>query len=127
MLNPLILNKTQLTPKVILDKENNFFIISGKSIFSDGQEFYKPIHEWFREYFKNPNEVTELTLFLEYINSSSFLQITLLINLLVENKNNSNIKLFWLYDEDDEAMLETGKEFQYSSSLKIELVEVNDN
>jgi len=126
MLKPLILTKTQLTPKVVLDKENNFFVISGKSIFSDGHEFFKPILKWFEEYFKNPNSTTELTLFLEYINSSSFLQITILINLLVQHKNKSNIKILWLYDEDDETMQEAGKEFQYSTTLNIELVEIKE-
>ena len=71
----LFIKKTDLSPKVLLDKDNNKFFIVGKSIVENAFEFYVPIIEWFKNYFKDPNKSTDLIFFLEYLNSSSFLQI----------------------------------------------------
>jgi len=121
MLEPLILGKKQLTPEVILDKGNNTFSIKGKSIFSNGYEFYKPILLWFEEYFKNPNKETELTIYFEYINSSSFFQISLLIILFSKNYKKSNLKIIWLHDEDDEVIEENGTDFKEMTSFNFEV------
>ncbi len=121
MLKPLILEKTQLTPEVILDKAENTFSIKGKSIFSNGFEFYKPILLWFEEYFKNPNSKTELIIYFEYINSSSFFQISLLIKMFSNNYKNSYLKIIWLYDEDDEIIEENGVEFKEMTKFDIDV------
>lgn len=127
MLFPLKINKTKLVPEVILDKENNIFKISGKSITVNAVEFYSQILTWFKEYLINPNENAELVLQFDYINSSSSIQLNRVLSLLEKNKNNDNqIKVIWLYEEDDELICEMGKELQNSSKLNFELREFED-
>ena len=50
------IKKTKLSPKVVLDKTNNIFFISGRSIYSNANEFYDPIISWFKNYLENPNK-----------------------------------------------------------------------
>lgn len=123
MLKPLILKKTQLTPRVILDKENNTFSIEGKSIYSNGREFYTPILQWMQEYFEQPNEETQLVIYFEYINSSSFFHISMLVKMFSENKHKSKLKIIWKYDFDDEIIKENGLEFQKNSNFDFEIIE----
>lgn len=127
MLKPINIQKTALSPKVVLDKENNTFFILGKSITVNAYEFYLPIEKWFEEYFKNPNKLTQLFIYLEYLNSASLLQIKIIMSILNNNKENCEIKVVWLYDEDDEGMQETGKEFQYSTYLNFEIKEIGND
>lgn len=127
MQKPLIIQQELLSPKVILNKEKNIFFIYGKSITINAHEFYLPIREWFEEYFSSPNEETKLIIYLEYLNSSSLLQIKTLMNIFNEYRKSYNVKILWLYDEDDETLKETGKEFQYSTFLNFEVKEVNED
>ncbi|MCF6366461.1 MAG: DUF1987 domain-containing protein [Bacteroidales bacterium] len=122
MIKPIILGKTENTPEVILDKENSVFQISGRSIVENAHEFYAPILSWLKEYFKNPNNSTELVLNLDYLNSSSSLQIMKMIFLFEHNKNDSiNLKITWKYDSEDEMSKERGEELMHSTSIKFEL------
>jgi len=121
------IEKTQLSPKVKLNKEKNTFIISGKSAIENAHDFYKPVLNWFTNYFNNPNEKTEITLFLEYLNSSSSLQIGNLIHLFGENTNTTELIINWLYDSGDDLMEEIGKEFQYTYEIKLNFKEVNSD
>ncbi|MCF6366463.1 MAG: DUF1987 domain-containing protein [Bacteroidales bacterium] len=125
MLAPIIIKKDSLSPKVVLDQESGVFCLSGKSIVENAHDFYTPILNWFKEYFKKPNKSTHLIFYIEYLNSSSALQISNLIFLFSENKKGNQLKITWLYDEDDEAMKETGKEFQYSNTLKFDVKKFN--
>ena len=54
------LKPTKESPEVILDRENGIFSITGVSLPEDVKEFYMPLIEWFREYFKSPNEKPNL-------------------------------------------------------------------
>jgi len=125
MLAPLIIKKKSLSPEIILNQNSNTFLISGKSIVENAHEFYTPILDWFKEYFKNPNESTHLILYIEYLNSSSSLQISNLIFLFSENQKDNKLNITWLYDIDDDTMKETGKEYQYSNFIDFNIKEYN--
>ena len=122
----LKIEKTKLVPEVILDKENNIFKITGKSITVNAVEFYSEILTWFENYLINPNENTELVLQFDYINSSSSIQLNRLLSLLEKNKNSENqIKVIWVYEEDDELICEMGKELMSSTKLNFELQKID--
>ena len=128
MLTPLKVNKSKLVPEVILDKQQNIFKISGKSITVNAVEFYNQILSWFEKYLTQPNEDAQLILQFEYVNSSSSIQLNRLLSLLESNKDVKNkIKIVWLYEEDDELICEMGKELQSSSTLNFELQEIEFN
>lgn len=125
MITALLLKKTQLTPQVILDKDSNVFTIEGKSIYSNGYEFYKPILNWFEEYFKSPNKKTVLTIYFQYVNSSSFFQISMLVRIFSENVDKSKLKIIWKHDFDDEMIKENGFEFKENVNFDFEIIQVD--
>ncbi len=119
----LNIKKTILSPQIILNKDTETFIFSGKSGAENPESFYRPVLEWFKNYFKNPNEKTEINFYLEYLNSASSVQIGKLLGIIENNLKKSEISINWIVDEDDELMKETGKEFQYIYKIKFNFIE----
>lgn len=108
------LEGTEDTPKIILDKQNGIFEISGRSLPEDSAEFYSPVLEWLDDYKLNPNGSTDFVFKLEYFNTASS---KLILDLLSQLEEIDGTTVQWYYHEDDEDMQEAGEEFS-------ELVEV---
>jgi hypothetical protein len=96
------------TPKVVLDKDNGIFEISGRSLPEDVSTFYSPVLNWLDKYASAPNPETSFTFKLEYFNTASS---KLILDILSKLEGVSNAKVLWYYHEDDEDMEEAGKEF----------------
>ncbi len=115
---PIIIEPNQKSPEVILDKENNIFLIRGRSIVEDSKDFYAPIIEWLAAYFKSPNKQTGLVLNFDYLNSSSLIQITKIIALFEEQYNKSqNVMIVWQYEEGDELIENAGIELNLVTNI----------
>jgi len=115
---PIIIEPAAKSPEVIFDKENNIFQIRGRSISENAHEFYEPLKVWLKEYFKNPNQQTKLVLNFDYLNSSSLIQISKIINLLEKNYNQgADVLLVWQYEENDELIENTGIELNLISNI----------
>jgi hypothetical protein len=110
----LNLEGTEDTPKIILDKKNGIFEISGRSLPEDSAEFYRPVLEWIGSYAKEANASTEFVFKLEYFNTASS---KLILDVLSALEDIQGMKIMWYYHEDDEDMEEAGQEFS-------ELVEI---
>ena len=108
------LEGTEDTPKIILDRNNGIFEISGRSLPEDTAEFYKPVLEWLDGYAGTPNSETNFTFKLEYFNTASS---KLILDILSKLEDIKGSTVSWYYHEDDEDMEEAGSEFA-------ELVEV---
>ncbi|MGD1842598.1 MAG: DUF1987 domain-containing protein [Thermonemataceae bacterium] len=102
------LEGTEESPKIILDKENSIFEISGRSLPEDAAEFYKPVLEWLESYGQSPNSETLFTFKLEYFNTASS---KLILDILSKLEDVTGTKISWYYHEDDEDMSEAGTEF----------------
>jgi DNA polymerase III delta prime subunit len=103
---------TDDTPTVTLDKENNIFEISGRSLPEDVVVFYKPILEWLDEYKNDPLELTVFNFKLEYFNTaSSKLLLDVLLKLEDINNDGHEVLVKWHYPDDDEDMEEAGEEY----------------
>ncbi|MGE0771431.1 MAG: DUF1987 domain-containing protein [Cyclobacteriaceae bacterium] len=110
----LNLEGTEDTPKIILDKKNGIFEISGRSLPEDSAEFYKPVLDWIGQYAGDPNGNTEFVFKLEYFNTASS---KLILDVLSALEDIKGMKILWYFHEDDEDMEEAGEEFS-------ELVEI---
>jgi hypothetical protein len=110
----LNLEGTEDTPKIILDKGNGIFEISGRSLPEDSAEFYRPVLEWIEQYGEGPNPDTEFVFKLEYFNTASS---KLILDVLSALEDIKGMKILWYFHEDDEDMEEAGQEFS-------ELVEI---
>ncbi|NLR94248.1 MULTISPECIES: DUF1987 domain-containing protein [Flammeovirga] len=108
---------TEDTPKVILDKENELFEISGRSLPEDSAEFFAPILNWIEEYADDKNDETRFLFKLEYFNTASS---KLILDVLSKLEEIEGVTVVWYYHEDDEDMQEAGEEFEELVELEFE-------
>ncbi|BDC99623.1 DUF1987 domain-containing protein [Persicobacter psychrovividus] len=119
-MNIINLEGAEDTPKIILDKTNGIFEISGRSLPEDSQGFYQPILDWIEEYGKDPNPSTEFIFKLEYFNTASS---KLILDVLSALEDIDGAVIQWYYLEDDEDMQEAGEEFSELVDLTFEFQE----
>jgi len=112
------LEGTEDTPKIILDKTNKIFEISGRSLPEDSSEFYQPVLEWLGEYGNDPLPETIFDFKLEYFNTASS---KLILDVLTALEDIENAKIHWYFYEDDEDMEEAGEEFSELVDVEFEL------
>jgi hypothetical protein len=96
------------TPKIVFDKKNGIFQISGRSLPEDSVDFYRPVLNWIADYAKEPNPSTEFVFKLEYANTASS---KLLQDIIFALDKVKGMKIFWYYQTEDEDMEEAGREF----------------
>jgi len=106
------------TPKIILDKSNGIFEISGRSLPEDCAEFYQPVLEWIRNYAKDANPSTQFVFNLEYFNTASS---KLILDILTALDAVENTTIQWHHQEDDEDMMEAGEEYRDLIEIPFEL------
>lgn len=111
------LEGTEDTPKIILDKTNGIYEISGRSLPEDSAEFYQPVLDWLDEYKENPDSNTEFVFKLEYFNTASS---KLILDVLSNLEDIEGVTIIWYYHEDDEDMQEAGEEFSELVELPFE-------
>lgn len=108
----LIIEKTDCTPSVVLNKEEGIFEITGKSMPENAVEFYEPVIEWIENYLKNPNAETILKLDFLYFNTASAkIYFDIFHRLDDAFLKGINIKVNWCYFDDDEDLQEAGEDF----------------
>ena len=127
----LVIEPTFNSPSVILDPESSQFDFSGESRPENVRKFYLPLLEWLDSFAKEQTEMRKsarssslLVRFnFEYFNSTSakyILDIFKALNVL--NDLGIDILVKWLYEEDDEDMLEVGEEMSRMSKLDFEYI-----
>ena len=114
---------TDDTPKVILDKSNSLFEISGRSLPEDVNMFYEPILKWIEQYTEQPNSETIFNFKLEYFNTASS-KVILDIMLKLEEIHEAGNKVIvrWHHRDDEEDMLEAGEEYADIVAIPFEYV-----
>jgi hypothetical protein len=125
MTENLIIEGSAKTPAIKF-QGNGSLEMSGKSIPENSIEFYRPLLTWLDEYSTDPVAVTEITIMLEYFNtSSSKCLLDILRKLEALNKSGrSNVKVLWHYEADDEDMMEAGEDYSALINLPFKLAQV---
>jgi len=116
--NPYIFQQSAKTPLINFDSNGNFEL-RGKSIPENTVVFYKPLFLWLDNYSQNPAPNTILNIQLDYFNTSSSKSIVDLFKKLelISKNGQSETTINWLYNEEDDDMLEAGED--YKSIIKI--------
>ena len=117
---------TSKTPKIILDKEKEQFLISGRSLPEDVREFYYPVFDWFHAYFKDPNKSTNLIFEISYYNTASskiFLDLLFILKDYLDMGN--MVRVTWRYEKEDEEVLEAGEDLMRVSKMPMYFEEVD--
>lgn len=120
---PLILDSTQDTPEVLLDKNQHQFDFSGTSIPENTKKFYQPIFDWLENYIQNPNDETVVNFKMKYFNTSSTKSILdIMIQFKELAKNNKMLIINWHFSADDEDMLDAGEGFSKMVRFKFNYI-----
>jgi hypothetical protein len=88
---------------------NGKFMIQGRILTDNAITTFEPLMEWIKRY---EGKSVELTIDLDYINTSASMQLFSLIRLLDINKAIEYILVKWFYEPDDEDHLETGELYE---------------
>jgi len=127
----LIIEATANSPRIVLDPETRNFEFSGESRPENVRKFYLPVLEWLEAYTAEQEKLKDddRTLGMqcqfnfEYFNSTSakyILDIFKSLNAI--NALGISLDIKWLYEEDDEDMLEVGQEMSRMSKLPFEYI-----
>jgi len=108
-MNILLLEATQDTPAIMLNKRDGIFHLTGRSILEDPGSFYDPVVEWLTDYAEQPNASTPFMFKLNYFNSATSKMI---YNMLLILKDIQGAQVEWCYHKGDDDILEAGKEFE---------------
>ncbi|NLI24701.1 MAG: DUF1987 domain-containing protein [Bacteroidales bacterium] len=126
-MDDLILKGSSVTPFVRLTAsgEMNF---QGRCIPENPQELFDELISWFNEYAVSPAAKTVLTFRFEYLNSASVKNVLHLLKTLVELLGDaSELIVRWVYEEDDEIILEAGESLQMLLKIPFEFVPVPES
>lgn len=129
-MNTISIDATAETPKVLLDKENSIFELSGNSLPEDVGDFYNPILDWLDKYAQDPNKETVFNLHLDYYNTSSSKMILKILERFREiHRKGFDVRIAWHYQEDDEDMVEAGEDYAEYLKIPFEFIptQLNDN
>lgn len=115
------------TPKVSFLVSEGTLELKGRSIPENSIEFYKPLNSWIDTYAETPKEVTMVDIKLEYFNTSSSKCILDLFKQLEKlNNGNTEVKINWYFEEDDEDMEEAGEDYQAIIDLPFNMIEIEE-
>jgi ABC-type uncharacterized transport system YnjBCD substrate-binding protein len=119
---------TPKTPYLMLDPANKTIVINGRSIPENSVQFYTPVLEaldkWIAEKTKDKVNVSVR---LEYFNTSSSKCVLDIFKKLAElHKNGALVDVTWIYEKDDEDMMEAGQDYQTIVGIQFKMVEVDE-
>lgn len=110
-------------PTVLIDPVKGLFEIAGNSIPENAGDFYKPILNALNEYYINPQNKTEVRIFMMYFNSASQKWIfNILKSFYALKEKGFEVKINWYYDKSDESMLETIEDFKSMLEIPISII-----
>lgn len=122
-MEPLIIQPTEDTPKIVLDLQNGTFEISGRSLPEDVSEFYQPVFDKFSNLSSTSVPRLDLDFKLDYYNTASSKLFLEMFSRLEEiNKTGCHVCVKWHYDYRDKEMLEAGEEYAEHIDIEFEMI-----
>lgn len=123
---PLTIEGTEIIPAVNFNAETGKLEIKGRCIPEDSRGFYQPLIDWVKSYADNPQPQTEVSIFMEYFNtSSSKYMLDVLTKLAaIHSEGKSQVTVKWHYEEGDENIQEAGEDLDTIIDIPFELIEV---
>lgn len=106
-------------PGIIYYPGTNTLEVSGRSIPENPELIFRKLDEWIASHF-DKNISLSVNIKLEYINSGSSKYLyEILKKLTAHAKSGKQVLLRWLYEEDDEAMLELGEHYRDTAGIPL--------
>jgi hypothetical protein len=111
---------TLKTPEINFNSDGEF-TIKGNSYPENSAEFYDPVLKWLGDFFKEHTPAVNLNVDLKYVNTSSIKSILNVIT-RIRSFADSNVKVAWLYELEDEDMLATGEDLQEMCDMTFDFI-----
>lgn len=109
------------SPGIIYHIDINKLEITGRSIPENPEIIFSRLDEWITFHFEKHNALN-VSIQLEYINSGSSKYLYEILKRLTGFARMGNeVKMKWLYEEDDEAMLELGEHYRDMAGIPLEI------
>lgn len=120
----LELYATDNTPYVYIDTKSGKIELTGTSYPEDPVEFYRKIFKWIKENFNESSQKIDVSIKLEYFNTSSSKWLLELLQLLkkIKKANNLEVIVNWFYWDYDEDMLDAGQAYEKITKLRFEMI-----
>jgi hypothetical protein len=100
---------------------SNKLELVGRSIPENPELIFKRLEDWITSHFEK-HKGLDVNIQLEYINSGSSKYLHEILKRLTGYiRSGKIIKLKWLYEKDDEAMLELGEHFRDTAGIPMEI------
>lgn len=116
---------TQKNPTIKFDLTKGELHVSGNSIPENSVDFYKPLLAALEEYAASPKPTTNVTFNMRYFNTSSSKRILDIFKKLESiNRGGSVVSVNWVYEDDDDDMLEAGEDYQSVVDLNFTMVPI---
>lgn len=118
----LHIKATDTTPEVRLDAQSGVLEIKGRSLPENAVEFYNPILAWMDSYIKSSPTKTTVNIDLDYLNSISekiVVEFLKAARSLVDQGH--TVEVNWYYDEEDEKMMDEGRNLAMEHQLHFHL------
>ena len=108
------IDATDKTPEIDFSPVTGVLKIKGISIPEDSKEFYRGLYMEIEEYLQDTLEWSVVELHLEYFNTSTTLFLRDLMKKYRQANQigNTNVKIKWIFEEDDLDMEDAGLEFK---------------
>jgi len=119
----IYLEGTDDSPMVKMDAQEGRLEFSGRSLPENVNQFFDPLIEWAEEYVKTPQEITVLSFYFDYINSSSSKKILeMLMAIRKVSDMGKKLEIIWNHRMDDEDMQEEGVDFQKMLKMNFQFI-----
>ena len=115
--------KSDFYPRMVFDKEEESFLIEGRSLPEDSEAVYGPVLEWLADYASEPNNETKMVFNLEYYNSASLRKFADILKKLrdISCKTDTKVSVVWYYEDGDESSLENAEDLASSIGIAMDI------
>jgi hypothetical protein len=108
-------------PGIAYYSDSNQLELVGRSIPENPELIFRRLEDWLTLHFEKNNGL-DVNIQLEYINSGSSKYLyEILKRLTGYGRSGKLVKLKWLYEEDDEGMLELGEHYRDTAGIPLEI------
>ena len=119
----LRIQATEVSPEVIFDLESNNFVVKGKSVVSEVDQFYSPLINWLEEVGERIDKRVDFVFDLEYFNIFSSKRILFILYKLSDLRERGiDVNVIWHFSIDDDDMKEVGEDFACMVNLPFEFI-----
>lgn len=117
----IIQEELKNSPGIVYYPEIKSLDIFGRSIPENPELIFRRLDEWISQHLEK-NSTLNVSVQLEYINSGSSKYLYEILKKLTGfSRAGKSVKIKWLYEEDDEAMLELGEHYRDSAGIPLDM------